>query len=158
MALTRWNPTRDFMSLRDAMDRLFEDSLVSPERLFTVASGVTRSLPLEVYETPDEVVVRALTPGVTADQLEVSYQQGVLTLRCRTQPPEVQDGWTWHLREFGYGEMVRSITLPKEIDADHAQAQFQDGVLTLTLPKSEQAKPKQIPIGSQHQIAGSTSK
>ena len=153
MAVERWNPfLRDFVSLRDAVDRLFQESFVSPERLFTGTSTMAFRMPLEVYETPDEIVVRALTPGVSAENLEVHYQQGVLTLRARTQAPEVHDDWTWHLREFGYGEMTRSITLPKEIDPDRAQAQFQDGILTLRCPKSEQAKPKQIRVGTPAQI------
>ena len=157
MAIERWNPfLRDFVSLRDAVDRLFQESVVSPERLFSVGSGMGFRMPLEVYETPEEIVVRALTPGVTADGLDVNYQQGVLTLRARTQAPESHDGWTWHLREFGYGEMTRAITLPKEIDADRAQAHFQDGVLTLRLPKSEQAKPKQIRVDTPAQIGSGT--
>ncbi len=153
MAVERWNPfLRDFVSLRDAVDRLFQESVVSPERLFSPTSAMALRLPLEIYETPEEIVVRALTPGVTSDNLEVNYQQGVLTLRARTQTPETHDDWTWHVREFGYGEMVRSITLPKEIDADRAHAEFQDGILTLRLPKSEQAKPKQIRVGTPTQI------
>ena len=158
MTVTRWNPIRDFVSLRDAMDRLFEDSFVSPERLFTVASGVGRTLPIEVYETSEEIVVRALCPGVTPEQLQVSYQQGILTLRAQTKSPETHDDWTWHVREFGYGEMARSFTLPKEIDADRAEAHFQDGVLTLRLPKSEQAKPKQIRVATQAQLSAGATK
>jgi HSP20 family protein len=146
MTIQRWNPfLRDFVSLRDAVDRLFEESFVSPERLFTAGTG-TRPMGLEVYETPDEVVVRALTPGVSSDALDIQYHEGVLTLRARSQAPESHDDWTWHLREIPYGEMVRSITLPRQIDAEHAQASFQDGVLTLRMPKTEQAKPRTIPI------------
>ena len=70
----------------------------------------------------------------------------MLTLRARSQAPESHDDWTWHLREIPYGEMVRSITLPRQIDAEHAQASFADGVLTLRMPKTEQAKPRTIPI------------
>ncbi len=136
---------RDFVSLRDAVDRLFEQSFVSPERLYQ-ASATSRPMPLEIYETPDELVVRALTPGVTPDQLDVQYQQGVLTLRARTETPGAHDDWVWHVREFGYGEMTRTITLPREIDVDRAHASFEHGVLTLRLPKAEEAKPRQIPV------------
>jgi HSP20 family protein len=147
MTIQRWNPfLRDFVSLRDAVDRLFEESFVSPERLLSAAGTGTRPMGLEVYETPDEVVVRALTPGVSPEDLDLQYHEGVLTLRARSQAPESHDDWTWHLREIPYGEMVRSITLPRQIDAEHAQASFADGVLTLRMPKTEQAKPRTIPI------------
>jgi HSP20 family protein len=152
MTIQRWNPfLRDFVSLRDAVDRLFEESFVSPDRLFA-SSGGARPMGLEVYETPDEVVVRAMTPGVSSQDLDVQYHEGVLTLRARTQAPETHDDWTWHLREIPYGEMVRSITLPRQIDAEKAQASFADGVLTLRLPKTEQAKPRTIPIKPMQRI------
>ena len=168
MAIQRWNPfLRDFVSLRDAVDRLFEESFVSPERLFSTVGGGTRSMALEVYETPDQVVVRALCPGVTPEDLDVQYDQGVLTLRARTETPAAHDDWTWHLREFGYGEMTRSISLPTQIDADKAHAEFMNGILSLYLPKAESARPRQIKVaygsqptlieaGSQHPV-GSTS-
>jgi HSP20 family protein len=158
MTMQRWNPfLRDFVSLRDAVDRLFEESFVSPERLMSWRGTGTRPMPLEIYETPDDIVVRALTPGVAPDQLDVLYQQGTLTLRARTETPSAHDDWTWHLREFGYGEMVRTISLPREINAEAAEASFEHGVLTLRLPKADEAKPRQIPIsGQQVQIESGT--
>jgi HSP20 family protein len=158
MTMQRWNPfLRDFVSLRDAVDRLFEESFVSPERLMSWRGTGTRPMPLEIYETPDDIVVRALTPGVAPDQLDVQYQQGTLTLRARTEIPSAHDDWTWHLREFGYGEMVRTISLPREINAEAAEASFEHGVLTLRLPKADEAKPRQIPIsGRQVQIESGT--
>jgi HSP20 family protein len=118
-------------------------------------------LPIDVYETQDDLVVRAHVPGVTPDELEVNYQQGVLTLRATTKPVEAKDGWRWYVRELGAGEVTRQITLPREIDVDHATASFENGVLTLTLPKSAAAKPRRIAIAngnhadadSQHQIS-----
>lgn len=157
MTMQRWSPfVRDFVSLRDAVDRLFEESFVHPDRLFSMAGTAARTMPLEIYETPEELVVRALLPGVTQDNLDLQYQQGVLTLRAKTETPSAHDDWTWHLREFGYGEMIRTVTLPKEIDVDRAEAKFADGILTLTLPKAEQAKPKQIRIATQGQIGSGT--
>src|SRR5918998_4473682 len=124
MAIQRWNPfLRDFVSLRDAVDRLFEESFVSPERLLATAGGGTRPMALEIYETPDQVVVRALTPGITPENLDIQYDQGTLSLRARTETPAAHDDWTWHLREFGYGEMTRAIRLPVEIDADRSRAE-----------------------------------
>jgi HSP20 family protein len=158
MTIQRGNPfLRDFVSLRDAVDRLFEESVVSPDRVMNWRGSGVRPMPLEIYETPDELVVRALTPGVSPDQLEVQYQQGSLTLRARTESPSAHDDWAWHLREFGYGEMVRTISLPREIDADRAEASFEHGILTLHLPKAEEAKPRQIPISGQQVQIGSGS-
>ncbi len=149
MTMQRWNPfLRDFVSLRDAVDRLFEESYVSPERLFTWGTTTARPMPVEMYETPDELVVRALTPGVSPENLDVQYQQGTLVLRAKTEPPAAHDDWTWHVREFGYGEMTRTFTLPKDVDADRAEASFEHGILTLRLPKVEEAKPKTIRIGT----------
>ena len=153
MTLARRDPfLRDFVSLRDAVDRLFEQSFVSPDRLYSGAGVATRYMPLEIYETQDEMVVRALTPGVTPDQLDVQYQQGVLTIRARTEAPTAHDDWTWHLREFGYGEMVRTVSLPGQIDAEKADATFEHGILTLRLPKAEAAKPRRIEIQPHAQI------
>ncbi len=144
------NPVlRDFVSLREAVDRLFDESFVSPTKAWSGTGS--RPMPLEIYETPDEIVVRALTPGVAPDQLDIQYQQGVLTLRASTQTPAAHDDWAWHIREFGYGEMLRTVTLPKEIDVDRANATFEHGVLTLRLPKAEQAKPRQISISGYQQ-------
>ena len=158
MTIQRSNPfLRDFVSLRDAVDRLFEESVVSPDRLFSWSGVGTRAMPLEIYETPDELVVRALTPGVKPDALDVQYHQGVLTLRARTETPQAHDDWTWHVREFGYGEMVRTISLPRQIDAEKANATFEHGILTLRLPKAEGAKPRQIPVTGAAQLSSGVS-
>lgn len=155
MTMTGFRPLRDFMTLRDAMDRLFEDSFVSPGRWFNITSNGNGNgyLPLDIYETPEEIVLRAYVPGVTPDNLDVNYQQGVLTLRAKTVAPEVGENARWYLRELGAGEVIRQVTLPREIDVDHARASFEHGVLTLQLPKTPEAKPKQIKIGTTaHQI------
>ncbi len=137
---------RDFVSLRDAVDRLLAESFVNPDRIFSWATGASRAMPLEIYETPEDVVVRALLPGVSAEDLDVNYQQGMLTLRAKTEAPAAHDDWTWHAREFGYGETTRTVALPREVDADRSEATLQDGLLTLRLPKAEAARPKLIRI------------
>lgn len=148
LTMTGFRPLREFMTLRDAMDRLFEDSFVNPGSWHSIAGNGVRYLPIDLYETPDELVLRAHVPGVTPDALEINYQQGVLTLRATTKVPDVQEGWRWYAREIGAGEVTRQVTLPREIDVDHARAQFENGVLTLTLPKSPEAKPRRIEIAS----------
>ncbi|MDP8903891.1 MAG: Hsp20/alpha crystallin family protein [Chloroflexota bacterium] len=156
MTLTGFRPLLDFMSLRDAMDRLFEESFVTPGNWYSWTANGTRYMPLDIYETNDDIVVRAVVPGVTADGLDVQYQHGVLTLRARSAAPEFKEGYRWLLHEIAPGETVRQVTLPREIDVDRAQASFENGILNLVLPKTEEAKPKQIRVSTPHQIgAGS---
>jgi HSP20 family protein len=162
--VTTWHttsPLRDFVSLRNAMDQLFEESFVRPDRLFSLVAGSTRTMPMEVYETDDAYVVKALVPGVQKDNLSIQYQDGALTLQATAQSDSgAHDDWTWHIREIPYGSFTRTVSLPKGVDVDRASAAFVDGVLTLTLPKAAEAKPRQITIGGAeprqaepHQIA-----
>jgi HSP20 family protein len=146
---------QDFVTLRDAMDRLFQESFVDPARLLS-AGGASRTMPLEVYETPETVVVKALLPGVSPSDLDVSCQDGVLMLKAKTETPQANDDWAWYLREIGYGEFTRSIRLPIKVDVDKAEAHFENGILTLTLPKAAEAKPTRIAVTPAAQIgAGS---
>jgi HSP20 family protein len=152
MAVRVISPFRqDFLTLRDAMDRLVQESFVDPARLLSVG-GASRTMPLEIYETPDAIVVKALLPGVSPADLEVTSQEGVLTLRAKTESPQASDNWTWYLREIGYGEFSRSVRLPTEIDADQSEAHFENGVLSLTLPKVAKAEPRRIEIKPVAQI------
>lgn len=154
LTMTGFRPLRDFMTLRDAMDRFFDDSFLSSGRLFNLTGAGGGYLPLDVYETPDEIVVRAHVPGVTPENLEINYQQGVLTLHAKSTAPEVQESWRWYVNEISAGEVVRQISLPRHIDVDRASASFEHGVLTLQLPKTAEAKPKQIPISNAPQQIG----
>ncbi len=118
---------RDFVTLRDAMSKLFEESYVDPARFSGFGAGSV-GLPLEVYQTPDAVVVKALAPGITPDNLEVTFERGVLSLHGTMPTPKVEENWRWYLREIPYGQFDRSITLPIEVDAEHAQAGAAVGV------------------------------
>jgi len=146
------SPLRDFLSMRDAMDRVFEDRWVSPGSWLTWSSMGTSYLPLDVYETADDIVVRTLVPGVGPEGLDIQFQQGVLTLRAKTEEPSLPEGATWLVHEVVAGQFVRQVTLPRVIDADKARTTFEHGVLTLTLPKTADAKPKQIKVGSSAQL------
>ena len=136
---------RDFMTLRDAVDRLFEESFVDPARFLSNGLG-SRTMPMEIYETPDAVTVKALVPGVSPADLDVSVQDGVLTIKAKTETPHASDDWNWHLREIGYGEYSRSVSLPTKIDVDQADSRFENGILTITLPKADEVKPRTINI------------
>ena len=143
-----FSPLRDFMSLRDGMDRLFEDRWVSPGSWLTWSSMGTNYLPIDVYETADDIVLRAVVSGVRPDGIDIQFKGGVLTLRAKAEEPDLPEGATWLVHEVSPGEFIRQVTLPRAIDADRARTTFDNGVLTLTLPKSEDAKPKQIKVES----------
>jgi HSP20 family protein len=146
-------PLRDFISLREGMDRLFEDRWISPGNWLTWSSPTASNyMPLDIYETADDLVVRAVVPGVAPDGIDIQVQAGVLTIRAKSDEPSVPDGATWLVREVTPGEFIRQVTLPRTIEADGASSTFEQGVLTLTLPKSGEAKPKQIKVGSPRQV------
>jgi HSP20 family protein len=152
MARNGLSSLRDFMSLRDAMDRVFEDRWVSPGSWLTWSSLGANYLPLDVYETADDIVVRAVVPGVAPDGINIQFQAGVLTLRAKSDEPAIPEGAAWLIQEVTPGEYVRQITLPRMIDAEKARTTFENGVLTLTLPKTADAKPKQIKVETAKQI------
>jgi len=156
MAANGLTPLRDFMSLRDAMDRFFDDRWVSPGPWLTWAGAGTQSLPVDIYETPDEIVVRALVPGVKPDNIDIQYQGGVLTLRTRIEPLELEEGATGIVNEISAGQAIRQISLPRTVQPDQATTAFEHGVLTLTLPKTADAKPKQIKVGSTPRVGAGT--
>jgi len=156
MARNGFGPLRDFMSMWDAMDRMFEDRWVSPGSWLTWSSMGTTFLPLDIYETADDIVVRAVVPGVDPEGIDIQFQGGVLTLRAKSDEPAIPEGSTWLVHEVTPGEYIRQVTLPRAIDADKARTTFEHGVLTLTLPKTADAKPKQIKVEATKQIgAGS---
>ena len=156
MARNGFSPLRDFMSMRDAMDRMFEDRWVSPGNWLTWSSMGTNYLPLDIYETADDIVVRAIIPGVSAENIDIQFQGGVLTLRAKSEEQALPEGSTWLVHEVTPGEFIRQVTLPRAVEADKARTSFENGVLALTLPKTADAKPKQIKVDAPRQIgAGS---
>jgi HSP20 family protein len=156
MARNGYTALRDFMSMRDAMDRMFEDRWVSPGSWLTWSSVGTNFLPLDIYDTADDIVVRAVVPGVTPDGIDIQFQGGVLTLRAKSDEPVIPEGANWVVHEITPGEYIRQVTLPRAIDADKARTTFEHGVLTLTLPKTADAKPKQIKVEATKEISAGT--
>jgi len=144
MATMNLQPFRDIVSFREAMNGLFDDTLV---RSLQPANGLARrSVPVDIWHTENELVVRASVPGVRPEDLSLSVLSGVLTLKGEYKPGEVAQG-AHHLRqEIGYGAWQRSFELPFSVQAEKAEARFENGILTVTLPKAEEAKPRQIPI------------
>lgn len=141
MTLDVFEPLREGLTLREAVNRLFEDSYVRPE-----TTTRKHSLPLDVRDTGDELVIRASLPGAHKEQVEINFQKDTLTIKgVLNGTPEEEQG-RWLLRERWTGELTRTVVLPVAVDADKAKASFKDGILTLTLPKSEAVKPRSIPV------------
>jgi HSP20 family protein len=145
MAIERWDPLHEAVSLRDAMNSLLQESFIRPGS-FRSQDGLG-TLPLDIGETKDEYVIKASLPGVRPEDVQITVHGDTLTIRGESRAEEEKSGRAWHLRERRSGVFQRSVALVSPVDADKAQAQFDHGVLTLTLPKSEHAKPKQIKIG-----------
>lgn len=143
MSLVRWDPFRDLLTMQDRMNRLFSDAFSR-----TAGEEATGAwLPaVDIYEQGDNLVLQAEVPGVGRDDLDVRVEGNVLTLSGeRKQQKEIKDE-QFHRLERSYGKFVRSFTLPVGIDTDRIKAEFRDGLLTLTLPKAEEAKPKRIKV------------
>lgn len=157
---TRWDPFREAMSLREAVDRLLADSVIYPHGRSETA-GRPQTLPIDLWETNDSLIVRAPLPGAKpdADDVEINVDNNVLTIRARlpgvaNEETEGQGsgqagrGIRWIHREVPRGEFARTVELPMAVDADKAEAHFGDGLLLLTLPKAQAARPRRIQVTS----------
>ena len=141
----RWDPVNEVVSLRDAMDRLFEDSFIQPRFFAPLREGFGQ-LPLDVVENDNDIVVKASVPGIKPDELDITIVGDTLTIKgeIKAQTKEEKDNYL--VRERRWGTFQRTLTLPVEVQADKARAEFENGVLTLNLPKVEEIKPKQIKV------------
>lgn len=129
--LIRWDPFREMLSMRSMMDRILEDwERPSP------GGALLGGPALDLMQTPDEVVVRMMIPGVKPEDIEISVTGDVLSIRGEVKFEQAKETARYHVRELRHGSFARSIALPAPVVADKAEARFQDGVLTLTLPKA----------------------
>ena len=142
--LIRWEPTRDFMTLREAMNHLFDDAFTRPFSL-SVRDGWSAPA-IDMYQTDDDIVVKASIPGFNAEEVQISVTGEILTLRGEMKHEEENKDKSWHVREQRWGSFERSIALPTEVVADKAKAEFENGILIVTLPKAEEVKPKTITV------------
>jgi len=143
--LVRWDPFHDLVSLREAMDCLFEESFVRPQGGWLAPVRV-KTLAVDMYETDDAIVVRTVVPGVKPEDLDVSVTGDTLTIKGETRAEEEVKEENYIRRERRYGSFCRSLAVPIPVVADKAEAEFENGVLTLTLPKAEEVKPKAIKV------------
>jgi HSP20 family protein len=142
--MTQYEPFGSVLPLRDAIDQLFRESFVTP---LAHLAQTTSSMPVDVYELDDDVVVKASVPGLTPDELTVDVEQQSVTLHGKPKTEE-NSGMRPLLQERRIGSFTRTFTLPVPVEADKVQAELSDGVLSLIVPKSEAIKPRKITIQS----------
>lgn len=144
MTVTRWNPWRDVMTLREAMNQLLEESVVRPSGREDGAQDRAYRLPLDAYASPEEIVIVASLPGLTADEVDIAIEGDTLTIRGELRRP--LENVEYLFQERPYGTLSRTLALNVPVEGDKAEAVFENGVLTLTLPKAEETKPKVIKV------------
>jgi HSP20 family protein len=137
----------DIVSLRDAMDRLFEESYIRPTTWTGLAAGHV-AVPVDLWETKDAYHLRADVPGVTAEQLDINATSDSISIsgEMKTQSEVTEDGWLRQERRVG--KFQRAFTLPMAIDPTKVEATFESGVLQLVLPKAENVKPRTIKVNA----------
>ena len=146
MAVVRWEPFRDLLSLQDRMNRMFDESYRGRSASDDWALGGSWAPAVDIYEHEGNIVLTAELPGVDPKDVDIRVENNVLTLRGeRKLDNEVQQE-SYHRVERSYGSFSRSFTLPNVVDTGNIKAEYKDGVLRLTLPKREEAKPRQIQI------------
>ncbi len=145
MTILRWNPAEELYSLRREMSRLMEDSWL-PTRFTQLVRPEERvmRLPLDAYTTDEELVITAAVPGLNPDDVAIVMEDDVLTIKGELRAP--LENVTYLFQERPHGRFSRSVTVNVPVDADQAEAKFDKGVLTVTLPKLERARPKVIEV------------
>ncbi len=142
MSIIRREPFRDLMSIREAMDRLFEENFVRTR----IGAMVAPSMPIDMYETDDAIVVEAPISGARTEDIDVSILGNDLTIRAELKMERDIKEENLIVSERRYGSVSRTVSLPVSVDSDQAKASYENGVLRLTLPKAESAKAKQIKV------------
>ena len=142
--LVRWDP---FSDLRTTMDRLFDENFGRPWRL-AQAQEYEASFPVEVSQTDDAIDVKASLPGTRAEDVDISINNDVLSIKTQHREEVEDKKREYYRREIRYGAFHRSLSLPVSVDAGKAEAHFDNGILTLHLPKAETVRPKQIKVST----------
>ncbi len=145
MAVVKWDPLRDLLSIQDRMNRLFEQTL-SRSRSDEGMAASTWSPAVDIYETPETIVMKAELPGLAREDIEIHVRDNTLTLKGERRFAKDVQQENYLRIERVYGAFQRNFTLPATIQQDKIHAIFKDGVLELTLPKAEAAKPKKVVI------------
>jgi HSP20 family protein len=146
MLVRRPSPYDELMSLRQAMDRLFDRDLSGPFIRLASADRSLGQMPLDVRTDADALTVEASLPGIRPEDVEITIEGGTVTLSTTSQEERTEDERSYLIREIRRGAVTRTIALPEGLEADKARATFENGVLTLRIPRAEQVKPRRIKI------------
>jgi HSP20 family protein len=142
--ITRWDPVQDMLTLREAMNQLFEESFVAPSSLHRRTEGFVPALDLS--ETEDGYTVELAVPGMKAEDLEITMENSVLTIKGQVKQETEDRKRNYHRIERRFGTFQRSVSLPTTVKTDAIKAELSDGVLRLDIPKAEEVKPRKITV------------
>lgn len=145
------DPFQEALTLHDAMNQLFAQSFVRPG--WSAGSSQAWSVPIDVFETEQGYHVRALLPGMQAEDIELTVQQNTVSLKGQFHP-FVKEGQqvTWLMQEIGSGTFERTLTFPKPIDTSKLETSYENGILSILIPLAESSRPKRISVtGTQQQ-------
>jgi HSP20 family protein len=145
MAIVRWEPYRDLLATQKEFDRLFREAF-TPGFSKGEISTRTWAPPVDIFENENNIMLKAELPGVDPKDVEVRVEDNTLYLKGERKFERETKEENYHRVERSYGSFARSFSLPNSIDAEKVAAEYKDGLLTLTLPKREEAKPKTIRI------------
>ncbi|MHB8174800.1 MAG: Hsp20/alpha crystallin family protein [Nitrospirota bacterium] len=155
MTLVKWDPIRNLVSLQERMNRLFEDSIKSPED--SVDRGAWTPA-VDIYETEKDIVISAELPGIDQDDVDVEVREGVLTVKGERRFEKDVKEENYHRVERAYGRFSRVFTLPKNVDTDKITAHYDKGVLEVRLPKSAKSEARAVKIETGEAKAASEEK
>jgi HSP20 family protein len=147
MAIVRWNPARELLTMRDQMDRMMDDMWgQSYGRRGGSWDGGVAAFPIDVYQTDKEYVVRGTLPGVKPEDLEINIVGETLTIKATSHESQEVREEDWLLKESRHSNFSRTITLPSQVQSDKAEASLDNGILVLRIPKAEAMVPKSIKV------------
>lgn len=149
MVMRRWDPSAQLISLREAMDRLLDQSFIRPRRAILAELASAFSVPIDLYERDGDYVIKAFLPGAKAEDVDINADKRSVTIKAHI-PGEVEKeqakNYKWLISQLGYGDVARTITLPTMVDPDKIEAAMENGVLTVTIPKADEAEVKKIMV------------
>jgi HSP20 family protein len=145
MAIIRWDPFRDIVTLREKMNRLFEDAVTARgEEKEMISSTWTPSV--DIYETENEIVLTAEVPGIDEKDIDIKIENNTLSLQGERKFEKETKEENYHRIERSYGSFFRSFTIPHNVDQDKIEAEHESGVLRILMPKKPETKPKKVKV------------
>ena len=145
MAIIRWDPFKDLLTLREKMNRLFEETFTGRGEEKDLISG-TWTPSVDIYETENALVLTAEVPGIKGDDIEIKIEDNTLILQGQRKFEKETKEENYHRIERSYGSFYRSFTLPNSVDQDKIQAEHENGILKITMPKKPELKPKKVKV------------